>query len=140
MLWTSVPREGVHMQQVSPADAERILAAALDRPAGIELVFGALAEVPGVDYDPGRPRGFMRAATPATLRAAEWSFSPSKAGNTLEAGHTVRGVVLSRATLPPADAAVRLAPAVLEAARQQGSEALEQAESIIGALGEVLGL
>jgi hypothetical protein len=128
------------MQQVSPADAERILAAALNRPAGVQLVFGALAEVPGVEYDPGRPRGFMRAETPATLRAAEWTFSPAKSGNAIEAGHTVRGVVLSRATLAPVDAAVRLAPAVLEAARQQGGEALDQAESVIGALGEVLGL
>ena len=128
------------MQQVSAADAERILAAALNRPAGVELVFGALAEVPGVEYDPGRARGFLRSGTPATLRADEWTFSPAESGLGLEAGHTVRGVVLSRSTLSPADAAVKLAPAVLEAARQQGGEALDQAEAVIGALGEVLGL
>lgn len=128
------------MQQLSPADAERILATALNRPAGVDLVFGALAEIPGVEFDPGRQRGFMKAAVPASLRVSDWTFTPTKSGNALEAGHTVRGVILSRSTLSPADAAGKLAPAILEAARQQGGEVLDQAESVIGALGEVLGL
>ena len=128
------------MQRLSQADTERILAAALNRPAGIQLVFGALAEVVGIEYDAGCKRGFMRAAVPASLRVAEWTFTPGKHGNSLEAGHTVRGVVLSSSTLSPAEAAAKLAPAVFDVARKQGGEVTDQAESVIGALGEVLGL
>lgn len=128
------------MERVSAVDAERILAAALAQPAGSELVFEALRKVPGVEFDPGRERGRFRAATQPALRVGDWTFSPVKQGTALEAGHTVRGVVLSRTTVAATDAAARLAPAVLEAARQHGEEAQEYAQSVFGALGELLGL
>jgi hypothetical protein len=128
------------VELISSADATRILAAALAQPAGTELVFGALSKVPGVEYDPGREGGRFRAATPPSLRVGDWSFSPAKRGNAIEAGHTVRGVVLSRSTVAAPEAAAKLAPAVLEAARQQGDEAQDHAQSVIGALGELLGL
>jgi hypothetical protein len=128
------------MEQLSSAEVVRILSAALAQPAGTELVFGALSKVPGVEYDPGRGGGRFRAATQPLLRVGDWTFSPSKRGTAVEAGHTVRGVVLSRSTVAASDAAARLAPAVLEAARQQGDEAMDYAQSVLGALGELLGL
>lgn len=128
------------MEQLSSADAVRILAAALAQPAGAELVFGALSKVPGVEYEPGKAGGLFRAATRPLLRAGDWTFSPTKHGTALEAGHTVRGVILSRSTVAAPEAAAKLAPAVLEAARQQGEEAQDHAQSVIGALGELLGL
>lgn len=128
------------MEPLSSADAERILAAALAQPAGAELVFGALGKVPGVEYEPGREGKRFRAATRPALRVGDWTFSPAERGTALEAGHTVRGVVLSRSTVAAPDAAAKLAPAVLEAARQQGDEAQEYAQSVLGALGELLGL
>ena len=84
------------MQPLNAVDAARILAAALAQPAGTELVFGALAKVPGVEYEPGREGGRFRAETRPALRVGDWTFSPVKQGTALEAGHTVRGVVLSR--------------------------------------------
>ncbi len=128
------------MERLSAVDAERILAAALAQPAGTELVFGALGRIPGVEYEPGRAGGLFRAATQPALRVGDWTFSPVQQGTALETGHTVRGVVLSRATVAASDAAAKLAPAVLELARQQGEEAEEHAQSVLGALGELLGL
>lgn len=128
------------MQQLTPADAERIIATALSRPAGVDLVFGALAELPGVAFAAGQKRGFLRGATAATLRVGDWTFTATGGGNSVEAGHTVRDVILSRTTLSPAEAAAKLAPAVLESARRQGAETEDQAQAVIGALGEVLGL
>jgi len=128
------------VERLSALDAERILAAALAQPAGAELVFGALREIPGVEFEPGREGGRFRSATRPVLRVGDWTFSPIKQGTALEAGHTVRGVVLSRSTVAAPDAAAKLAPAILEAARQQGDEAQEYAQSVFGALGELLGL
>ncbi|HEX4015443.1 MAG TPA: DUF5073 family protein [Frankiaceae bacterium] len=128
------------MERLSAVDAERILAAALTQPAGTDLVFGALSKVPGVAFEPGREGGRFRSATQPTLRVGDWTFSPVEQGTALEAGHTVRGVVLSRTTVAATEAAAKLAPAVLEAARQQGEEAQEYAQSVFGALGELLGL
>jgi hypothetical protein len=128
------------MEQLSSAEAVRILSAALAQPAGTELVFGALAKVPGVEYEPGHAGGLFRAATRPLLRAGDWTFSPTKRGTAVEAGHTVRGVILSRSTVAATEAAAKLAPAVLEAARQQGDEAQDHAQSVIGALAELLGL
>jgi hypothetical protein len=124
----------------SVAEAERILGAALARPAGAELVFGALADLPGVEHQPARKGGFLRSAEPARLSAHDWSFSTTGSGGAIEVGHRVRGIVLSRAKLPPAEAGAKLAAAVLDAAAEQGPEAQDRAAAAIGALGEVLGL
>jgi hypothetical protein len=48
--------------------------------------------------------------------------------------------VIARTTVAAAEAAAKLAPAVLEVARQQGNEAQEYAQSVFGALSELLGL
>ncbi len=128
------------MDPLSAADVERILASALAQPAGTDLVFGTLGKVPGVEYEPGREGGRFRAAIRPVLRVGDWTFSPVEKGTALEVGHMVRGVVLSRATVAAAEAAAKLAPAVLEVARQQGDEAEEYAQSVFGALGELLGL
>ena len=128
------------MDPLSAVDVERILASALAQPAGTELVFGALGKVPGVEYEPGREGGRFRAATRPVLRVGDWTFSPVKQATALEVGHMVRGVVLSRTTVAAAEAAAKLAPAVLDVARRQGDEAQEYAQSVFGALGELLGM
>jgi hypothetical protein len=130
----------VAMQQLSLEEAVRILASALNQPAGVALVFGALADVPGVEFEPAAKGRFLHAATPARLQAGDWTFVAQPKGNAIEVGHTVRGVILSRSALSATDAAAKLAPAVLEAARQQGADAFDIAQASIGALGEVLGL
>jgi hypothetical protein len=128
------------VQQLTGAEAARILAAALEQPAGIELVFGALAEVPGVEYEAAQKGGFLRAGSPAQVRAGDWTFTAAARGRGIEVGHAVRGIILARSTVSPAEAAAKLGPAVLESAQRQGIEANDQAQSVIGALGEVLGL
>jgi hypothetical protein len=126
--------------QVTAEEAVRILSTALNQPAGVVLVFGALADVPGVEFEPATKGRFLRAGNPARLTAGDWTFVAPEKGSTLEVGHSVRGVILSRSSLSASDAAGRLGPAVLEAARQQGGEAPDIAQSVLGALGEVLGL
>lgn len=128
------------VQQLTAAEAARILASALEQPSGVDLVFGALAEVPGVEYEPAQPGRMLRAGSPARVRAGDWVFASAGRGKAIEIGHAVRGVILARSTVSPVEAAAKLAPAVLEGALQQGVEAYEQAQSVIGALGEVLGL
>ncbi len=128
------------MQPLSPEDAVRILSNALDGPGGADLVFGALAGVPGVRFEPATQGRMFRAGTPARLHADQWTFVASGKDSTIEVGHTVRGIVLSRSSMSAADAAAKLTPAVFEAARQQGGEATDAAQSAIGALGEVLGI
>jgi hypothetical protein len=126
--------------QVTAEEAVRILSTALNQPAGVVLVFGALADVPGVEFAPAVKGRFLKAGTPARLTAGDWTFVAPEKGSTIEVGHSVRGVILSRSSLSASDAAAKLGPAVLEAARQQGGEAPDIAQSVIGALGEVLGL
>jgi hypothetical protein len=128
------------VQQLSSEDAVRILSNALDKPAGVDLVFGALADIPGVEYQPAVKAKFLRSGGPAQLRAGDWTFIAPAKGTAIEVGHSVRGVILSRSSLSAPDAAAKLGPAVLDAARQQGGEAPDIAQSVIGALGEVLGL
>ena len=128
------------MHQLTSEEAVRILSAALNQPAGVVLVFGALADVPGVEFEPAVKGRFLRAGTPSRLSAGDWTFIAPDKGSSIEVGHTVRGVILSRSSLSASDAAAKMGPAVMEAARQQGGDAPDVAQSVIGALGEVLGL
>jgi hypothetical protein len=128
------------VQQLSSEDAVRILSTALNQPAGVVLVFGALADVPGVEYEPATKGRFLRAGSPARLSAGDWTFAAPEKGTAIEVGHTVRGVILSRSSVSASDAAAKMGPAVMEAAGQQGGDAPDIAQSVIGALGEVLGL
>jgi hypothetical protein len=123
---------------LSETEAIGILAAGLAQPAGTELVFAALAKVPGIEHDPGHPGGRFRSAVAPALRVGDWTFSPAKSGTAIDAAHTVRGVILSRSTVSAPDAAARLAPELLDTARRHGNDAQDYVESVLRAIAELL--
>ncbi|HEX3812344.1 MAG TPA: DUF5073 family protein [Mycobacteriales bacterium] len=119
----------------------RVLTAVLGQTGGAETVIGQLGALPGADYTPPQPGGFLRRAEPSRLGLGDRAFSaPGKAGTQLQVSHVVRGIALQTKTLGPADAAESLVDGLRQLIESSGPDTADAVEAAIYGLAVAAGL
>jgi hypothetical protein len=108
---------------VDPTEPEAVSAvlAATVAAGGLDALTDLLGRLPGTTSTPAEPKGFLRAAVPASIwLGPETCWSCTRPPTLLQ---VVNGVVLHRDTVHPGEAAGRLARVVADLARRTGTVA-----------------
>jgi hypothetical protein len=126
---------------VDPQDTAQVTAIldAVLRSAGPAGLLDLLARIPGVRVDAGVPKGFLRAAVPAsTWLGQENQLVLNEAKPpALVLQHVVGGVTLSRETLPPTGTAALVARLLSKTLAENGG--LEDASAALTAHRDLFG-
>ncbi|MEU1206671.1 DUF5073 family protein [Nocardia sp. NPDC005825] len=111
--------------------AARAIAAALDGPGGLSMVFTVFTNVPGVTRTP--PRKSLFRSTPERVQIGSWRYELTR-DQRIKADHIVGGIVLAEELLPASGIAPHLARALAEIASSYGPTALPHLSAALDVL------